>query len=323
MQLKMEPICELNDYLAVKDIIEKNVVGMAFLKDLDVATELFVEKKWKNCVSCCEICLDITWEKLNTGYWKDVSMSWRYAYTFVSVAKAFSEYHLLKEDCKLITFKDLMKTCDMGLLMGAPVLNNVLSRMAEYFRHCVACKPLQESESKICVEKDENSRSEIKRSLGISNDVTVANKSSRFEVQRESLPSIETFKAQFLDKNEPCVIENSMTHWPAMAERKWTLEYIKHVAGCRTVPIEIGSKYTDEDWSQKLMLVSDFIEQFFSGANSKQGYLAQHQLFDQLAVVCYCCDHDLLMLPTSKCMFDIIYQNATLIRPENIMRRIF
>lgn len=38
-----------------------------------------------------------------------------------------------------------------------------------------------------------------------------------------------------------------------------SLEYIREVAGCRTVPVEVGSRYTDEEWSQRLMTVEDFI----------------------------------------------------------------
>jgi len=50
------------------------------------------------------------------------------------------------------------------------------------------------------------------------------------------------------------------------------------------VPVEIGSKYTDDDWSQKLMTIEDFIQAFIvnpTSANNK-GYLAQHPLFYQV-----------------------------------------
>lgn len=31
------------------------------------------------------------------------------------------------------------------------------------------------------------------------------------------------------------------------------------MAGTRTVPVELGSRYTDEEWSQTLMTVEEFI----------------------------------------------------------------
>ena len=39
-----------------------------------------------------------------------------------------------------------------------------------------------------------------------------------------------------------------------------SLDYLRQVAGPRTVPVELGSRYTDEEWSQKLMTVSEFID---------------------------------------------------------------
>ena len=38
------------------------------------------------------------------------------------------------------------------------------------------------------------------------------------------------------------------------------MSYLKRVAGLRTVPVELGSRYTDHEWSQKLMTISDFID---------------------------------------------------------------
>ena len=49
-----------------------------------------------------------------------------------------------------------------------------------------------------------------------------------------------------------------------------SLEYIHRVAGARTVPVEIGSKYTDENWCQELMTVSCFIDRFILNEASRQ-----------------------------------------------------
>lgn len=72
-----------------------------------------------------------------------------------------------------------------------------------------------------------------------------------------------------------------MEHWPAT--KKWLdVNYLLRVAGDRTVPIEIGSHYTDENWSQKLMTLKDFIYKHYLGNTADIGYLAQHNLFEQV-----------------------------------------
>lgn len=70
---------------------------------------------------------------------------------------------------------------------------------------------------------------------------------------------------------------------------KWMdLNYLLNIAGNRTVPIEIGSHYVDENWSQKLMTLQDFIKNhFLSDCPDKRGYLAQHNLFDQVGHICF------------------------------------
>ena len=49
-----------------------------------------------------------------------------------------------------------------------------------------------------------------------------------------------------------------------------SLEYLKLMAGPRTVPIELGSQYTDSNWSQKLMTLSEFIDGYVIAEVTKQ-----------------------------------------------------
>lgn len=43
---------------------------------------------------------------------------------------------------------------------------------------------------------------------------------------------------------------------------EFSFDYLIKLAGDRTVPIELGSRYSDDDWTQKLMTISDFVQQY-------------------------------------------------------------
>lgn len=79
--------------------------------------------------------------------------------------------------------------------------------------------------------------------------------------------------------------------WPAC--RKWTSpRYWDLVAGHRTVPVEVGASYLEESWSQELKTLRAFLDEHiflpkssFSSSTStcsKTGYLAQHDLLEQV-----------------------------------------
>lgn len=52
------------------------------------------------------------------------------------------------------------------------------------------------------------------------------------------------------------------------------------------MPIEIGSRYTEEDWTQRLVTFSEFLHSYVTSEDpSKRGYLAQHGLFDQVRMI--------------------------------------
>ena len=97
--------------------------------------------------------------------------------------------------------------------------------------------------------------------------------------------------------SKPVIITGALEHWPALGKqseykgRAWkNIEYLRKVAGFRTVPVEIGSSYLEDDWGQQLMTLNDFLDVFLlekddvdkKKTKKKVGYLAQHQLFEQV-----------------------------------------
>ncbi|KXS11213.1 Clavaminate synthase-like protein, partial [Gonapodya prolifera JEL478] len=61
---------------------------------------------------------------------------------------------------------------------------------------------------------------------------------------------------------------------------------VQEIGADRTVPIEVGSKYTDDSWSQELVVVEDWVRSFAEtgllDSDAPVTYLAQHDLFAQI-----------------------------------------
>ncbi|GIY45627.1 lysine-specific demethylase 8 [Caerostris extrusa] len=184
------------------------------------------------CITHSKIVLDITWEKMNTGHWKDVDANWRYAYTLASLFKVLCLL-ATKDSTKI----DIIKACDMGLLMGAPLMKNILKGLL-----------------------------------------------LKYEVKEEKNLPQEEFLENYLRKSCPVILNDSIKNWPAFSSKPWSVDYILEKARYRTVPIEIGSKYTDDNWTQTLMTVEEFVEKYIKHKSQQKeiGYLAQHSLFDQI-----------------------------------------
>ncbi|KAG9304751.1 hypothetical protein G9A89_003925 [Geosiphon pyriformis] len=106
------------------------------------------------------------------------------------------------------------------------------------------------------------------------------------------VPSILSFTSHVTsERPTPLIIESSIAYWPALSTRPWAnLDYLLEAAGEeRIVPVEIGAKYTDQKWSQKLMSFGDFLRKCTESSyideemkSSDIFYLAQHDLFEQI-----------------------------------------
>ena len=66
---------------------------------------------------------------------------------------------------------------------------------------------------------------------------------------------------------KPVIIKNLISDWPAL--EKWDLNYFWEVMAQRTVPIEIGKRYTDSDWGQKLLRFEDFLSKLYQEEETK------------------------------------------------------
>eukprot|EP00002_Diphylleia_rotans_P037503 TRINITY_DN8383_c0_g1_i19.p1 TRINITY_DN8383_c0_g1~~TRINITY_DN8383_c0_g1_i19.p1 ORF type:complete len:227 (+),score=38.04 TRINITY_DN8383_c0_g1_i19:632-1312(+) len=105
-----------------------------------------------------------------------------------------------------------------------------------------------------------------------------------------SLP-LSRFYAEYLIPQKPVLIRGGAYAWPAVSDPKrcWkNLVNIRNAAGHRTVPVEFGSHYLEKDFTLQMMTIQEFIDSVIlckvehTQSGKRKGYLAQHQLFDQI-----------------------------------------
>ncbi|XP_075421743.1 lysine-specific demethylase 8-like isoform X1 [Ascaphus truei] len=306
------------------------------------------------CLRLGELLMDYSWEKLNGRSWREVSAAWRAVYSYGCLFKAAG---LCGGEPG--RGQEALRVCDLGLLLGADIMDGVLSRVIRILQGGAGERlgaAREKPEERLGADEegpeerlaaDEKGPEERlgadeegpedgsktgdkifcmypnvtdlpakgqKRLGGIPRDGPDRENSDIPEklhkasyqltpspilkleamIPKLHCPSMEHFQENYLNLQQPVILDGVIDHWPCM--RKWSVEYIRRVAGCRTVPVELGSRYTDAEWSQSLMTINDFINKYIVDQQNSMGYLAQHQLFEQIrelkqdiSIPDYCC----------------------------------
>ncbi|KAH8862552.1 Lysine-specific demethylase 8 [Schistosoma japonicum] len=220
--------------------------------------------------------LQYTWEKLHTGHWKNVHICWRKLYASLKVLIVL--YNLYK--CNNPTpksddlLKEMISQLDYSLIMGYAIFDHFASKLANELHKMIRMDLIQSNEDYLYVSFELNKSHE--------DDVMNQVKVNLVKLDRINCPSIEMFN-KLIQLSKPFIITNAINFWPAYYnQHKWTLNYWRMNFGYRLIPIEIGTKYTDDNWGQKLLTINQFIDKYFRLTNNIKGYLAQYEIFSQI-----------------------------------------
>ncbi|ETV99826.1 hypothetical protein H310_07868 [Aphanomyces invadans] len=243
------------------------------------------KEAWERAGLLAEEAVHRIWDRLHQGKWNDVDPQWRQRFAIACELLATSYLHKPADAGNLNNHETAIEILDTGLLMAGP-----------YGRH------LHDTMDKIVADVDSSSTTDsthpakkTKTSVGVLPPALTPNLTTDSplctSLKRVKAPSLLEFKASYMTQNCPVIITDAMDEWPAMGKthdgrRHWAnLNYLCRVAGRRTVPIEVGSSYLEDNWSQTLMTLHKFIDEHIlhpPSHNAPTGYLAQHALFEQI-----------------------------------------
>ncbi|KAK2974790.1 hypothetical protein RJ640_026766 [Escallonia rubra] len=224
-----------------------------------------------------EAALEMAWEQLHSGPWHSVLPVWRDAYSMACLHVA--KFHYSNGD-----FKETLRVLDMGLMMGGLALRKDLESAIE-----TASQRARDSwGSEEAVDGSRKAKCDVVRhEPRIAEVLQVLPKKSlscKIVGKRSDL-SFEGFLRDYFLPGSPVILSDCMAHWPART--KWNdMDYLKKVAGCRTIPVEVGQNYLCTEWKQELITFSEFLERIQSNDSNSTvpTYLAQHPLFDQACI---------------------------------------
>ncbi|CAG8241121.1 unnamed protein product [Penicillium salamii] len=272
--------------------------------------------------------LDLAYKKLHVFPFKNVQDHWRRLYTDTSIVKACV---IIITKCRLSSAKfdqrldvpqliedlekprpcpkiglnapwisEVVEMLDMAKIMtGAPRREELIECLLAALQSATETpKPNDDQDS-----DREESRSK-RRKLSPPLFPPNAFPSPRIEhpIPRVSAPSFDSIEHHIQDIRTPLVITDAIEHWPARTTRPWASRdywWSRTFAGRRLVPIETGRSYIDEDWGQKIVPFSQFVDQYLwngkvASSEAKKdedqtdhhdtdtAYMAQHDLLSQI-----------------------------------------
>jgi len=105
-----------------------------------------------------------------------------------------------------------------------------------------------------------------------------------YPIPKVSSPSILSFTSHVTTNNPtPFIITSSISHWPALSTNPWNdMDYLLNKIGKdRLVPVEMGAKYTDDSWTQRLISFEEFVNNWILSNKSTENYNSDDKIKDR------------------------------------------
>lgn len=235
----------------------------------------------KGDFKAAEAAHELAWEQLHSAPWHSVHPVWRDAYSLACLYWAA----FLESAGKI---EEALRVLDKGIIMGGRLLKGDLDSAMSALHRSASIDGFGNASCEGSVDGLYTESATADASASERNFAEVVSKlptgslKSRV-VEKIALLTVEDFLCQFFIRGAPVIITSAMISWPALT--KWrNLDYLKKVAGNRTVPVEIGEHYLASGWKQELMTMVELLERLQTPQCSPylRAYLAQHPLFDQI-----------------------------------------
>ncbi|XP_018495649.1 bifunctional peptidase and arginyl-hydroxylase JMJD5 [Galendromus occidentalis] len=255
-------IKDMKSFLSGVDLHRLRIAGPAF-------TECFRELLSEDLspsgtINLSTQLLEAIWEQLNVGSWREVPMEFRELYSYASLMLAAGHLQNRGKDGDDYENRAIL-ALDKGLILGAPVGDTAVeNRLAHYADILHGHRNVRPDSAFKSVGEQEIDTASM---TSLVSDYPA--------IEEMAMPSVSEVLRR-IEASCPLKISELLDGWPAL--RTWSVRHFLQTMGQRTVPVEVGSRYTDDEWGQKLMTVETFVRDHL-GAN---GYLAQYGLLEQV-----------------------------------------
>lgn len=236
----------------------------------------FEEGRWEEARELATEAAELCWDALHRGHWKNVHYCHREAYGLSRCTAVIAQVMQRPKDANV---SELLKELDLAILMSVPPVRQLGNEIIDML--AFKLPPLKKNQQQSGYGSGTSARKRPR-----AEDDTAASESCPADdgdIPRINCPTLTQFLDKILRPGRPVIITGMMEDWPAMHLWGDNWDYLLRVAGHRTVPVEVGGEYVSEEWGQQLMTLKDFVSDHVEGSGG--GYLAQHELLDQIPVL--------------------------------------